>query len=167
MTVATSSHTSVGRSDTWKARQVSPAAAWCSCSLGDKERWLLLQNAVKNGGSCPKAAVAIPAPPLASGGGGSSGLDSSPGCVSPLPMAGHSSNQPLIPREAEFNWATLLEALDPVLGNPHSSTVLGRGNQLLSSLSSGLPRNSFPYKSHLAFQHGALLTETTILSMLQ
>lgn len=34
-------------------------------------------------------------------------------------------------------------------------------------LSSGLPRNSSPYKSHLAFQHGVLLTETTILNMLQ
>lgn len=77
--------------------------------------------------------VAIPAPPLASGGGGSSRLGSSPGCASPLPMAGHSSNQPLVPREAEFNWATLLEALDPLLGNPHSSTVLGRDNQLVSS----------------------------------
>lgn len=79
----------------------------------------------------PKSNSCHPCSPLASGGGGSSRLDSFPGCVSPLPMAGHSSNQPLIPREAEFNWATLLEALDPVLGNPHSSTVLGRGNQLL------------------------------------
>lgn len=86
------------------------------------EEWWLL----------PKSNSCHPCSPLASGGGGSRGLDSSPSCVPPLPMAGHSSNQPLIPGEAEFNWATLLEALDPVLGNPHSSTVLGRGNQLLS-----------------------------------
>lgn len=64
MTVATSSHNTVGRSGTWKARQAAPAVAGCSHSLRNKEQWLWLKNTVKNGGGCPKAAVAIRAPPL-------------------------------------------------------------------------------------------------------
>lgn len=81
----------------------------------------------------PKSNGCHPCSPLAAGGGRSSRLDSSPGCVRPLPWQDTVQTSPLSPGEAEFNWATLLEALDPVLGNPHSSTVLGRSNQLLSS----------------------------------
>lgn len=80
----------------------------------------------------PNSSSCHPWSQLTSGGSRSSEQDSfHGGCVSSLPMAAHSSNQLFFPKETEFNWATLLEVLDPILGNPHSSTVLGRGNQLL------------------------------------
>lgn len=87
-----------------------------------------MQSAVKNGGGCPTATATIPALPTPEVVAEVAGWTRPP-----LSMAGHSSNQPLVPGEAEFNWAALLEALDPMLGNPHSPTVLGRGNQLASS----------------------------------
>lgn len=124
----TSSHSAVGGSDTWKARQL---LLLCDTHIpGGQGSIASAPEPSAEGWQLPKRNSCHPCSQLASGGRGSSGLDSSR-CVSPLPMAAHSSNQLLSPKETEFNWATLLEVLDPVLGNPHSSTVLGRGNQLL------------------------------------
>lgn len=167
VTVAASSHTPVGRSDTWKVRPAAPAAAWCSHSLGDKERWLLLQNAVKNGGGCPKAPVAIPAPPLPLVVAEAAGWIPPPAVLPLFPWQDTVQTSPLSPGSPSSIGLRCWKPLIQFWEIPAAPLYWAEATNSYHPLSSGLPRNSFPYKSHLAFQHGALLTETTILRMLQ
>ena len=89
------------------------------------------------------------------------------GSVSPLPMAGHDSNQPLLPGEAEFNGLHCGKPLIQFWEIPAAPVRWAEATDSYHPRSSGLPGISFPYKSHLAFQHGARLSETAVLSMLQ
>lgn len=122
---------------------------------------------MKNGGGCPKATVAIPAPRL------------------PLVVAEAAGWIPPLVVFALFHGRTQFKPAPYPLGRlssigrrcwkpliqfweiPTAPLCWAEATNSYLPLSSGLPRNSFPYKSHLAFQHGALLTETTILRMLQ
>lgn len=128
---------------------------------------LLLQNPVQKSGGCPKATVAIPAPrlPLV--------VAEAVGWIPPAALF------PLFPwqhtvQTSSFSPGRLssigLHCWKPLIQFweiPTAPLYWAEATNSYDPLSSGLPRNSSPYKSHLAFQHGALLTETTILNMLQ
>lgn len=163
----TSSHTTVGALTPGKpGRQL---LLLCDTHIRrGRGQWLLLQSPVQKGGGCPTAAAAIPAPssPLVVA-EAVSRIPSMEAVFPLFPWQHTVQTSSFSPRKLSSIGLHCWKSLIQFWEIPTAPLYWAEATSSYDPLSSRLPRNSSPYKSHLAFQHGVLLTETTILNMLQ